>query len=65
MAKRHYYDWRQFYICYENGSEELFDKPKFLSQPNRTKIWQHLRTQFQRNSEIKSIGWRTVKPLNS
>ena len=60
MAIKRYKDWRQFYINYVDGRSENYGEPRLISVPRRTKAWKELQTIFQR-SEIKSIGWRTVK----
>lgn len=62
MAKRHYPDWRQFYIQYNDKREVKIGDPVFLSQPRRTKVWKELKRQFQIDPEIQAYGWRTVKP---
>jgi hypothetical protein len=64
MAIKRYKDWRQFYIIFEDSREENYGKPRLLSDPKKTKAWKELR-QIAGNDDVQSVGWRTVKNLNS
>ena len=64
MAYKRYKDWRQFYIVFEDGRTENYGNPRLLSVPNKTNTWKDLR-RILGNSDVKSVGWRTVKqPLS-
>jgi hypothetical protein len=56
----HEYEYRQFYINFEDGSTSNFGDPKLLKYPNKSKTWKELK-QISGNEEIKSVGWKTVK----
>lgn len=54
--------WVQFYIVDENGREENFGKPRFLSLPEKTNTWKELLL-ISGNSDVDRVGWKTVKPI--
>lgn len=54
-------EYRQFYIVYEDGTEEKCGNPRKLTLPNRTNQWKDLRRITLQNENVKSVGWRTVK----
>lgn len=54
------YEYRQFYINFEDGRTENYGEPRLLKSPNQTKTWKELKL-ISGNEEIKSVGWKTVK----
>ena len=60
---KRYKDWRQFYIIFEDDREENYGNPVLISIPKKTKAWKELRL-IHGNSDVRAIGWRTVKNPN-